>query len=261
MDASRSVPMTQSTADSAATDRVHWATTTAFALMLIGVTLLVSTAHLVAVEALAGPVLVLPVLAVICLATGLLARQGRRTGFIAALVVATLALLGNLGHLVDTLALPASPWDFIPNLAAAIGLLIAIPATIGGLRGLATTRKAHHRVRVGALVVVAVATVVSVGLSLGGTATLPADAVVVATEDNAYKPAVVEMTAGDTIGLRNLDAYGHTFTVVALDIDVGLAGDSTATVQVDASTPPGTYEVTCVLHPQIMMATLTVTEP
>ena len=239
----------------------QWATTAAFGLLLVGGTLLVSSTHLLTVGALAGPVLVLPVVAAICLVAGLLARRGTRTGLVTALVVAVLALLGNLGHLVDTLGLPASPWDFVPNLAAAIGLLIAIPAAIAGLRHRPTPEPVQRRVRLGALGTVALGTLLSVGLSVTSSTSLPPDALAVEMLDNAYAPGVIEVTAGDVIGLRNLDAYGHTFTVVDLGIDVGLPGDSLGTVQVDSSTPPASYEVTCVLHPRIMVATLDVTAP
>ena len=239
-------------------DRQRWAATAAFGLVLVGVTLLASAAHLLVVGALAGPVLVLPVIGLICLVTGLLAKRGTRAALVTALVVAVLVLLGNVGHLADTLGLPASPWDFIPNLAALIGLLVAIPGAAAGLRTRSTTDRLQHRVRLGSLVALVVGAVASLALSLVGGEALPPDAVAVTTEANAYAPNVVEVSAGDVLGVRNLDAYGHTFTVVDLDIDAGVAGGSTATIEVGPGTPPGRYEVTCVLHPEIMVATLVV---
>lgn len=240
-------------------DRQQWAATVAFGLVLVGVTLLVSAAHLLIVGALAGPVLVLPVIGLVCLATGLLAKRGTRAALATALVVAVLVLLGNVGHLVDTLGLPSSPWDFVPNLAGLIGLLVAIPGAVAGLRMRSTTDVLQHRVRFGALVALVVGAAASLALSRLGAEELPPDAVAVTTEANAYTPDVVEVSPGDVLGVRNLDAYGHTFTVVDLDIDVGLAGGSTATIDVGPATPPGRYEVTCILHPKIMVATLVVT--
>lgn len=243
-------------------DRRRWAITTAFGLVLVGVTVLVSAAHLLVVGALAGPVLVLPVIGLVCLVSGLLALRGTRGALLVALVVAVFVLLGNLGHLVDTLGLPASPWDFVPNLAALIGLLVAIPGAVAGLRTRSTTDVLQHRVRLGALVALAVGAAASLALSsLVDSDALPSDAVAVTTEANTYVPDVVEVSPGDVLGVRNLDAYGHTFTVVDLDIDTGLAGGSTANIEVDPGTPLGRYEVTCVLHPEIMVATLVVTEP
>lgn len=238
-----------------------WATTTAFGLLLTGITLLASSVHLLVVGAFAGPVVVLPVIGVVCAVTGILARRAGRRGLMAALVLSVLVLLGNLGHMADTLRLPASPWDFVPNLAAGMGLVLAATAAVAGLRRRSVTATTERRLRAGTLAVLTVGTATSLGLALGTAAALPADAVVVTTTDNAYAPDAVEVVAGDVVGVDNRDAYGHTFTVTDLDLDVGVAGGATATVPIDADTPPGTYEITCVLHPGIMEATLSVTTP
>lgn len=244
--------------EATAYDERAWATLTAFGLLLVGITLLLSSAHLVVVGAFAGPVVVLPVIGTVCAVTGALARGGSRRALVAALVVSVLVLLGNLGHLVDTLRLPGSPWDFVPNLAAGIGIVVALAAAVAGLRRAPTTAAATRRVQVAALVVIGLGTVTSIGLALVSTASLPADAVVVTTADNAYSPAAVEVAPGDVIGVRNRDGYGHTFTVDDLGLDVGVPGGSAATVPIDAGVSAGTYEVTCVLHPGIMVATLIV---
>ncbi len=241
-------------------DGSAWATTTAFGLALVGATLLVSSAHLLLVDALRGPVVVLPAIGVVCLGAALLARRGTRRSLLAALVVALLVLLANLGHLVDTLGLPASPWDFVPNLAAAVGLAVAIPSAIAALRGRHAASGAQRTIAGGALAVVALGTAASLVLAAGAGDDAPAGAVVVETVDNEFAPTDVAVAGGDVVALRNLDPYGHTFTVEALGVDLGVAGDDTATVTIPPSAAAGSHAVTCVLHPEIMVGTLTVTE-
>ncbi len=236
-----------------------WSATVFFGLGLVGVTLAVSSIHLLAVGALRGPVVVLPVIGVVCLAAGLLARRGTRRVIVAALLVASLVLLGNLGHLVDTLGLPSSPWDFVPNLAAAVGICLAIVAAVAHLLRREATAAGQRRVRAVGLGLVAAGAIASLALAAATPTGLPPEAVIVDTIGNEFSPMSVSVVAGDVVGVRNLDPYGHTFTVEALGIDLGIAGDATASVETDSATPAGSYQVICVLHPGIMTGTLTVT--
>jgi plastocyanin len=84
----------------------------------------------------------------------------------------------------------------------------------------------------------------------------PVDARTVELADFAFQPDCLSADAGATITLENTGDALHTFTVegTAVDFEVD-AGDS-----IEASlsgVEPGTYAVTCTLHPQ-MEATLTV---
>ena len=69
-------------------------------------------------------------------------------------------------------------------------------------------------------------------------------------------PCLLSAEAGATITLENTGDAPHTFTVAETDVDF----EVDAGMSVEASltgVEPGTYAVTCTLHPQ-MEATLTV---
>jgi plastocyanin len=84
----------------------------------------------------------------------------------------------------------------------------------------------------------------------------PVNATTVELADFAFRPDCLSADAGATITLDNTGDALHTFTVEGTDVDFEVdAGDS-----IEASlsgVEPGTYAVTCTLHPQ-MEATLTV---
>ena len=88
------------------------------------------------------------------------------------------------------------------------------------------------------------------------TCTDPVAATAVELADFAFRPDCLSADAGARITLENTGDALHTFTVEGTDVDFEVdAGDS-----IDASlsgVEPGTYAVTCTLHPQ-MEATLTV---
>lgn len=237
-----------------------WSSTVSFGLVLVGLTLAVSSVHLLVVGTLRGRAVVVPLIGAVCLATGVVSLRGTRRTMVVALLVAGLVLLGNLRHLAVTLGLPASPWDFVPNLAAVVGLGLAILAAVASLRHREDAPAVQRRVRGMGLGIIAVGISASLALAATAPAALPPGAVVVETVDNEFSPSSVSVAAGGVVGVRNLDAYGHTFTVESLGIDVRVAGDGTGSVEIDPGTPPGTYQVTCVLHPGLMRATLTVTD-
>jgi plastocyanin len=84
----------------------------------------------------------------------------------------------------------------------------------------------------------------------------PVDATTVELADFVFRPDCLSADAGATITLDNTGDAPHTFTVTGTDVDF----DVDAGTSVDASLSglePGTYAVTCTLHPQ-MEATLTV---
>jgi plastocyanin len=84
----------------------------------------------------------------------------------------------------------------------------------------------------------------------------PVTATMVELADFAFRPDCLSVDAGATITLDNTGDALHTFTVEGTDVDF----EVDAGVSIEASlsgVEPGTYAVTCTLHPQ-MEATLTV---
>lgn len=84
----------------------------------------------------------------------------------------------------------------------------------------------------------------------------PVAATRVELADFAFRPDCLSVDAGATITLENTGDTLHTFTVSGTDADFDVdAGTSVAASL--SGVEPGTYAVTCTLHPQ-MEATLTV---
>ena len=84
----------------------------------------------------------------------------------------------------------------------------------------------------------------------------PVAATTVELADFVFRPDCLSADAGATITLENTGDALHTFTVEGTDVDVDVdAGTSTEATL--SRVEPGTYAVTCTLHPQ-MEATLTV---
>jgi plastocyanin len=75
--------------------------------------------------------------------------------------------------------------------------------------------------------------------------------------DFAFRPDCLTMEAGSAVTLENTGDALHTFTVNGTDVDFEL-DEGTSTEASLSGVEPGTYAVTCTLHPQ-MTATLTVT--
>jgi plastocyanin len=84
----------------------------------------------------------------------------------------------------------------------------------------------------------------------------PIPVTTVALADFVFRPDCLSAAAGATITLENTGDALHTFTVEGTDVDFEVdAGDS---IEAKLSgVEPGTYAVTCTLHPQ-MNATLTI---
>jgi plastocyanin len=88
------------------------------------------------------------------------------------------------------------------------------------------------------------------------TCTDPVAATTVELADFAFRPDCLSADAGATITLENTGDALHTFTVTGTDVDFDV--DAGTSVEGSLSgVEPGTYGVTCTLHPQ-MEATLTV---
>ncbi len=84
----------------------------------------------------------------------------------------------------------------------------------------------------------------------------PVAATTVELADFAFRPDCLSTDEGATITLDNTGDALHTFTVTGTDVDFEV--DAGTSVEVSLSgVEPGTFAVTCTLHPQ-MEATLTV---
>jgi plastocyanin len=84
----------------------------------------------------------------------------------------------------------------------------------------------------------------------------PVAATTVELADFAFRPDCLSADAGATITLENTGDALHTFTMTGTDVDFDV--DAGTSVEASLSgVEPGTYAVTCTLHPQ-MDATLTV---
>jgi plastocyanin len=84
----------------------------------------------------------------------------------------------------------------------------------------------------------------------------PVAATTVELADFAFRPNCLTAEAGATITLENTGDAPHTFTVTDSDVDFDLDAGTSIEASL-AGLEPGTYAVTCTLHPQ-MEATLTV---
>ena len=75
-------------------------------------------------------------------------------------------------------------------------------------------------------------------------------------EDFAFRPSCLQASPDATITLENTGDAPHTFTVERTEVDVEVDPGRSAEARLSGA-EPGTYAVTCTLHPQ-MEATLTV---
>lgn len=150
---------------------------------------------------------------------------------------------------------PASFFDFAPGLLVIPGALLAviscIAAIVAGRRGRMGTRvtggeRIFVRVVIGLLVLAMVASglLTYLGRETVADAT-GADQTVVA-KNFEFDPVDFEVDGGDTILVRNEDAFFHTFTIDELDISVELGPGSQALVNVPDRS--GTYRFYCIPH-------------
>ena len=73
--------------------------------------------------------------------------------------------------------------------------------------------------------------------------------------DFAFRPDCLSVDTGAAITLENTGDALHTFTVTGTDVDFDVGAGTS--IEASLLVEPGTYAVTCTLHPQ-MEATLTV---
>jgi plastocyanin len=86
--------------------------------------------------------------------------------------------------------------------------------------------------------------------------TTPVAATTVELADFEFRPDCLSAGVGATITLENTGDAQHTFTVTGTDVDFDVDAGTSFEASL-SGVEPGTYSVTCTLHPQ-MVATLTV---
>jgi plastocyanin len=166
----------------------------------------------------------------------------RRLG-LALAVVGVLAVVGNLGGVVDDLSNPDSTPAFILTLLAVAG---AATATIGGLGVFfgwsAEKVRTVAMASVGTLAVGSMVSVV-IGANTDSDARLPADLSVIASQLR-WEPTEIAVGSGDSgVWIDNRDGVRHAFVVPELGIDVEIPALKSRRVEVTASA--GTYELIC----------------
>jgi plastocyanin len=84
----------------------------------------------------------------------------------------------------------------------------------------------------------------------------PVASTTVELADFEFRPDCLSADAGATITLENTGEALHTFTVTGTDVDFSVDPGTSVEASLSGASP-GTYAVTCTLHPQ-MEATLSI---
>jgi plastocyanin len=141
-----------------------------------------------------------------------------------------------------------SPLEFITGLGYVLGLLFAL---IGGIVGLFKKGASSAMLRRGALVLIGVASLVSVvGFYATRSTVSDADAaaaIALNMEDFEFGPASLSVAAGDQLLLINSDLFAHDLTLEEGDVYVHLGPGGESLVDL-GDLPAGTYEYFCSLH-------------
>jgi plastocyanin len=143
---------------------------------------------------------------------------------------------------------PFSPFEFITGLGYALGLLFAL---IGGIVGLFKTGASSPRLRRGALVLMGVASLVSV-VGFFATRSTVSDsqataAVALNMENFKFAPGSLSVAAGSQLLLINSDLFVHDLTLEEGDVYVRLGPGGESLVDL-GDLPAGTYDYFCSLH-------------
>ncbi len=192
------------------------------------------------------------------LVAGAVWRFGRWALVVAA--VLSLLLLGlTIPFSVFTLAHPESAGDFVPLVVSLAGALLGLVGSVGALvqarrQSARAQGTAGERWAVGGLLgVVAVASVLSIILTLAGRTAVSADAksgaVSVQMHNTAFAPNALLVSAGDTVRVvvKNDDATLHTFTLPEAGVDVSVPPGSEKVIAFKAPAA-GTYQWFCIPH-------------
>jgi len=141
-----------------------------------------------------------------------------------------------------------SPLEFITGLGYALGLLFAL---IGGIVGLFKTGASSAKLRKGALVLIGVASLVSVVGFIATRSTVSdaeaAAAVALNMENFEFAPGSLSVAASDKLLLINSDIVAHDLSLEEGDVYVRLGPGGESLVEL-GDLPTGTYDYFCSLH-------------
>jgi plastocyanin len=183
-----------------------------------------------------------------------------RTGAIFLGVVSLAIVVSSVPFLADALQHPESPSDFIPLMflmVSAVIATVAAPPAYREVRAAVESSVAPRTLAIAAVVIVAVASTVSVitASGLDDVTARPGD-MTVTTRDFAFAPAKMTADAGTVaVHLTNDDKTRHTFTIDGVT-DVSVAPGQAQRVTFEAQ--PGTYRFYCEPHAAEMKGTLVV---
>ena len=147
---------------------------------------------------------------------------------------------------------PNSFFDFVPGLLVPPGVIIAIVGCVAAIlasrRGRTEEAQGERKTIRTVLAIVGALAVLSAILTFTSRSTVEGGAGVATTvtaADFEY-PDTIEVAAGDTILVRNDDAFLHTFTIDELDIDVTIGPKSEELIEIPQGS--GSYIFYCRPH-------------
>ncbi len=175
-------------------------------------------------------------------------------------------LVGGAPFSLFSFVHPESAADFVPLVVSVAGGLLGLVGSVGALAQSRRPPARAQSTRVerwalgGLLGVVAVASVLSIGLTLAGrTAVSAADktgAANVQMHNFAFAPNALLVSAGGTVRIvvKNNDATLHTFTLPQAGVDVSVPPGSEKVIEFKAPAA-GTYQWFCIPHSSLNGAT------
>lgn len=191
-------------------------------------------------------------------AVGFWASRGGKASAIVLGVLAVVFVVMNLPFVIPTLAVPASPVDFITTAWVFIAAITVAIAAFFASRGVEGREGSRTFARV-VLGVGALALVVSVFSFVTYEDDTKQDGdIEMTTADFEFQPEDIDAEGG-TVGIfiTNEDPASHTFTIEELDVDVVVPQGASVRVEFDAE--GGEYEFVCTPHEESgMVGTLNV---
>jgi hypothetical protein len=209
--------------------------------LLVWVTGVVAAVDLLFIALVREPI---PPLLIGAVATGVgiaLARRAPRAAVVVLAVTSLLMLTGALQFGSEHLTHPSSGIDFTHAVVGIVGRVVAIGAAVMAWR---RTDAAGARRVGGASVALLAVTLLVAGVATAaatGEEAEPGD-VVTSIADHDFAE-VIEVTAGGTLFVDNLEPFRHTFTVEGTSTDVVVPASQGVRVPIDL--PTGSYEVIC----------------
>ena len=216
------------------------------------------------------PFLILPLVAA-AIGAAIVRRAGAWALGVGAFLAFVLAGF-SLGFDVRELALPASFFDFEPEVLLMFGSIVALVSCIAAMvsrrrgRAVMPVRGEVVATRVSIILVLVAAATSGIWTIASHSNASSAGAAAISTMTNSkFTLRSYSIAGGATIYVRNDDPIAHTFTVDALDVGVNFGPKDSKVITVPSK--PGTYILYCKYHTSHpknpskddMAATLTIT--